>query len=50
MYEIDTKTGGNMYTYRGIKYNPQDLKEQEAKNKKVAKKSEGIYSGTKHAA
>jgi len=47
MYEIDTKTGGNMYIYRGIKYNPQDLKEKPAKK---AAKTERVYRGTKHAA
>ena len=47
MYEIDTRTGGNMYIYRGVKYNPEDLKKN-AKRSKNSKK--GIYRGVKHAA
>ena len=47
MYEIDTRTGGNMYIYRGVKYNPEDLKKS-AKRSKNSK--QGIYRGTKHAA
>ena len=40
-------TGGNMYIYRGIKYNPEDLK-KDAKPSKDSKK--GVYRGVKHAA
>ena len=47
MYEIETKTGGNMYIYRGVKYNKEDLKKS-AKRSKNSK--QGIYRGTKHAA
>ena len=45
MYEIDTKTGGNMYCYRGIKYNKDaDLKEQ-GKKSKVKKGDTITYRG-----
>ena len=40
MYEIDKKTGGIMYCYRGIKYNTKDLKKQVKK----AKKSDTVTS------
>ncbi len=44
MYEIDTKTGGNMYCYRGIKYDAKTLKSKPQKSK--AKKSDEItYRG-----
>ena len=48
MYEIDTRTGGNMYCYRGIKYNPQDLKKQDKKSSKNS--DERVYRGIKYAA
>ena len=48
MYEIDTRTGGNMYCYRGIKYNPQDLKKQANKSSKNSE--ERVYRGIKYAA
>jgi len=44
MYEIDTKTGGNMYCYRGIKYDAKTLKSKPPVTK--AKKSDEVtYRG-----
>tara|TARA_A100001388_G_scaffold105105_1_gene76900 strand:- start:36085 stop:36240 length:156 start_codon:yes stop_codon:yes gene_type:complete len=44
MYEIDTKTGGNMYCYRGIKYDAKTLKSK-AKKSKARKSDEITYRG-----
>ena len=50
MYEIETTTGGPiMYVYRGVKYDPKDLKKSAA-YKKPAQQPEKVYRGTKHAA
>ena len=45
MYEIDKKTGGIMYCYRGIKYNPADLKKQA--KAKPNKEAFNVYRGVK---
>ena len=37
-----------MYCYRGIKYNPQDLKKQAKKTSRNAK--QGVYRGVKYVA
>ena len=45
MYEIDKKTGGIMYCYRGIKYNKTDKKQAKAKTGQYK-----VYRGVKVAA